>query len=431
METIMKDIPKFILIRQKNEAAPAIADKAAAARSALAALGLADDRFAGKTVGITGGSRGIDGKDIVLREVCGFVGEKGGTPVVFAAMGSHGGGTAEGQREVLASLNITEETVGAEIRTSGESKYYGDTESGFPVYGNVLADTFDELIVVNRIKMHTDFEGDTESGLLKMLAIGVGNPMGCDNVHNLALQHGYAPVLQAVGGFLLKRLSVAFGLAVTENWRHEMDSIEAVLPDDILAAEKRILARVKAGSVKLPVKKADALIIDMIGKDISGTGMDTKVVGRIRVFGQPEPEYPKIGRIAVLGLTEGSHGNAIGIGLADYTTKSVFDEIDIPATSLNAVSSNCPEQGCLPCIVATDYEAVKAAVGTTGLEDPTRAKAIFIQDTNHLEYLAVSEALYEIIKEAPEIEAVSEPFELKFDENGVLMNRWSGGMLEI
>ena len=427
----MNSIPKFILIKQNNEAAPAVPDKAAAARNALEALGLTEDRFSGKTVGITGGSRGIDGIEIVLREVCSFVKEKGGTPVVFAAMGSHGGGTAEGQREVLASLSITEETVGAEIKTCGDSKYYGETGSGYPVYGNILADTFDELVVVNRIKMHTDFEGDTESGLLKMLAIGVGNPMGCDNVHNLALQHGYAPVLQDVGGFLLKRLNVAFGLAVTENWQHKMDSIEAIMPEDVLEAEKRILARVKAGSVKLPVKAADALIIDMIGKDISGTGMDTKVVGRIRVFGQPEPEYPKIGRIAVLGLTEGSHGNAIGIGLADYTTKAVFDSIDIPATSLNAVSSNCPEQGCLPCIVADDYEAVRAAVGTTGLEDPTRAKAVFIQDTNHLEYIAVSEALYEDLKENPEIEAVSDFFELEFGEGGILKNRWSGGTLAI
>lgn len=426
----MREIPEFYLVRQKYSSSQAIEDVSSVCRKVLEEADVSKEAFAGKTIGITAGSRGIDGIDLVLKETAAFVKRQGGRPLLFAAMGSHGGGTAEGQREVLSSLNITEETMGAEIRTCPDSFQTGTTTSGFPAFANVLTRDFDGLIVVNRIKMHTDFEGRTESGLLKMLAIGVGNPAGAKNVHNLALRCGYEKVIQETGQELVRDCHVILGLALTENWRHQLDRIVAVQPADFLEKEAELLAAVKAQAIHLPAEKMDALLIGNIGKDISGTGMDTKVIGRIGVLGQPEPKSPRVGRITVLGLTEGSHGNAIGIGLADYTTQAVFDRIDIQATSLNAVTSMCASQGRLPCILPTDREAILAAIETVGLENPLKAKAMYIQDTNTLEKVAVSEALYQDLKDNPHLETIGGPFQLEFDASGKLLTVWKGGKLE-
>lgn len=425
----MGDIPKFIVIRQKNTPLEPIKDVSAEIKNKLNSFG--KESFEGMTVGITAGSRGIDCIDIILRETASYVKRMGGRPVIIAAMGSHGGGTAEGQREVLSSLNITEETVGTEIRTCAKSKYLGETESGFPVYGNVLADEFDKIIIVNRVKPHTDFEAETESGLLKVMAIGIGNPTGCKNVHTLAFVHGYAKVIQETGLFMLKRLNVAFGIALTENWQHKLNRIEVMAPQNIYETEKALLREVKEHMVKLPAKEADVLIIQNVGKDISGTCMDTKVIGRIGVLGQAEPEYPKIKRIAIMRLTEGSHGNAIGIGLADVAPMELFKSVDMPATALNSISSMCLEQGRMPCIAADDLSAISAAVETVGLEDTKNAQIMYIQDTNSLEYIAVSEPLYEELKNSENIERVSEPFALAFDDGNRLMNRWEDHRLRI
>ncbi len=425
----MNGIPKFVVIRQKNTPLPPIGDISAEIKNKLESFGYKD--LEGMTVGITAGSRGIDGIEIILRETAAYVRSRGGKPIIFGAMGSHGGGTAEGQREVLTSLNITEETVGAEIRTCAVSKYLGETESGFPVYGNLIAEEFDKIILVNRIKPHTDFDAETESGLLKLMAIGIGNPTGCKNVHTLAFVHGYAKVIQETGLFMMNKLNIAFGIALTENWQHRLNKIEPVMPENILETEKRLLKEVKENAVKLPAKEADALIIQNVGKDISGTCMDTKVIGRIGVLGQAEPEYPKIKRIAIMRLTEGSHGNAIGIGLADVAPMELFKSVDLPATALNSISSMCPEQGRMPCIASDDLTAITAAIETVGLENTKSAKIMYIQDTNSLEYIAVSEPLYEQLKDNKNIERISEPFKLAFDENKRLVNQWIDHKLKI
>lgn len=419
-----KELPSFVMVRQTFESSEPVQDVHATLRERLDSFDYDYADFAGKTVGITAGSRGITHIDEMIHDLADFVKEKGGTPVIFAAMGSHGGGTAEGQREMLRSLGISEETMGCEVRTSAECQQYGYTASGFPVYGNVLASQFDRIILINRIKMHTDFEADTESGLLKIMSIGIGNPKGCMNVHRLALVHGYGKAIQETALRFLDCLPVAFGVALTENWKHELDRIEVVKPENILERERELLKAVKAQMVRLPVSEADALLIGWIGKDISGTGMDTKVVGRIGVIGQAEPETPKIKRVTVLDITEASHGNAIGIGLADLSTEAVLRKIDVPATALNGISSMSPEQSSLPCFATDDLDAIKASVETVGLEDTTDAKVLYIKDTNSLEYIAVSLPLYEDIKDLPQIEAVSEPFELSFDEEGNLLNKW-------
>jgi len=358
--------------------------------------------------------------------------EAGGEPEIFAAMGCHGEARAEGQREMLSSLGIDEESVGAPVRTCAQSTQYGETETGIPVYGNTLPLEYQSIVLVNRIKMHTDFEDFTESGLLKLLAIGVGNPDGCKNVHSYALRYGYGNVIRATAAVMLKKLPVAVGFMLTENWKHELDHIEAVFPEHFVERETALLKAVKDQSIKLPVESADALLIGEIGKDISGTGMDTKVVGRIGIIGQKEPETPAIKRIVVLDISEASHGNAIGIGLADLSTAQVHDKINFRATAINACSSMSPEQGRLPCFLDNDLDAVHAAVETFGLKDPSQAHVLYIQDTNSLEYLAVSEALYrDVLSKNPHIEKISDPFDLEFDNNGKLLNRWDHKVLHI
>jgi len=419
-----KGIPEFVLIKQTGDSSEAIKDVSARLEHELNSFNYDYSSFKGQTVGITGGSRGISHIDTLIKDLVDLVKKHGGTPVVFAAMGSHGGGTADGQRAMLKSLGISEETLGCEVRTSGESKYYGETKSGFPVYGNVLAEEFDKIILINRIKMHTDFEADTESGLLKIMSIGIGNPQGCNNVHRLALVHGYAKAIQETAFRFLEVLPVAFGVALTENWKHELDHIEVVAPENILEAERRLLKAVKAQMVRLPADEVDSLLVGEIGKDVSGTGMDTKVIGRIGVIGQAEPEKPKIKRVTVLGITEGSHGNAIGIGLADLSTEKVLSEIDIHATAMNGIFSMSPEQSSLPCFAANDLEAIKASIETIGLEDTRDAKMMYIKNTNALEVIAVSLPMYEELKTNPRIEVISKPFSLKFDEQGNLLNHW-------
>lgn len=417
-------LPQFVLIQQTNQAAPRIEDPYGQTGWALETLNLSPEKIRGKRIGITAGSRGIDRIPELIRAVVDFVKAHGGEPVVFAAMGSHGGGTDQGQREMLTSLGITQEAVGAPVECCHDCASLGETASGFTVYYNRLVESYDGIIVLNRVKTHTDFSAETESGLLKMFAIGIGNPQGCRNVHALALSHGYGPVIREVAQAMMDRFPVLCGVMVTENWRGQLDSIQAVLPENFYGAEVERLAYVKEHQVKLPVKACDVLIVGEIGKNISGAGMDTKVIGRIMVKGQPEPAYPNIGRIIVRSVTEASHGNAIGIGLADFTTRKVLEGIDFHAMSLNAISSASPEQGRVPCVTETEEEALIAALTTLGFEPEefSRAKMIYIKNTGAMERIAVSQALYEELRGNPNITMCSPAEPLRFSPDGEILN---------
>lgn len=415
-------IPNFVLLRQTNPAPPAIEHAGQAVEESIRALNLDPKMFAGKRIGITVGSRGIDRIPELARAVVKAVKDAGGKPEIFAAMGSHGGGTKEGQREMLRSLGVTEETVGAPVLCCAETECYGRSELGYDIYGNTLAKEFDGIVLLNRVKTHTDFSDETESGLLKMMAIGIGNPTGCAHVHNRALVYGYGKVIRDAAKLLMSKLPILLGIMVTENWQGKLDHVEAVLPENFYEREKALLAAYKEHQVKLPVKKLDVLLVEEIGKNISGAGMDTKVIGRVRIKNQPEPPYPDIGRIVVLSVTEHSHGNAIGIGLADLTTQRVLDKIDLQATSLNAVSSMSVEQGSLPCIVKDDKMAVLASLSTLGKseEEYQDATMAYIVNTGKLVVMAVSEALYRQIQDSPYIEKLAGPFPLEFNEAGEL-----------
>lgn len=282
-------LTKFVMIKQ-NYPAEKINDTEEAVRDAINVYKTKLSMLKDKKVGIAVGSRGINKIDQVVRAIVRIVKENGGSPVIFNAMGSHGGGTPEGQREVLESIGITESNVEAPIKTCAESTFLGITENDIDVYCNKLALKFDYVILVNRIKPHTDFEDVTESGLFKLMAIGLGNPEGASIIHSNALRMGYGPAIREAGSLMLKKLPVFLALAVTENWKHELNYVEATLPENLLEFEKRILAKVKKELVHLPSDDIDSLIIRDAGKNISGTCVDTKVVGRIMIAGQKEPE---------------------------------------------------------------------------------------------------------------------------------------------
>jgi len=422
----MTKFPRFIKIRQVKPAEH-IEDIEAAVRAAVKKLvdaGKLDlHRFAGKTTGIAVGSRGIANLPVIVRTMVKIVKEAGGTPVIFAAMGSHGDGMAEGQREVLASLGITEEAIGAGIRTCADSVEYGVGENGTVIYGNPLALEFDEIILFNRIKEHTDFEDITESGIYKLMAIGIGNPAGARIIHTGAICHGrgYGPCIREAGNVMLKKLPVAFALAVTENWKHQTDYVEAIDPKELLEAESRILAASKKAAGRLPVEELDSLIVQECGKQYSGTTIDTKVVGRIMIQGQKEPESPRIRTIAVLDVTEETHGNTMGLGIADVITRRLFDKINIHATGLTGFTSSCVLQAKIPCVVPDDRTAMDVAFTVAGREPMEETDAIYIHDTTALEYMYVSEHLWNQIRDREDIETLGTLQELSFDEEGALI----------
>lgn len=378
--------------------------------------------MSGKTIGITAGSRGINAIPEIISSLVEFVKSVGGKPVLIPSMGTHGGATPEGQYNVLKSLGIREDSTGAPISFCVDTREIGKTVNGIPVYCNVEAAKVDGLIVVNRVKQHTDFSGTIESGICKMLAIGLGSFKGALTTHSHALLNGYEGTIKDIAGVMIEKLPIMFAVGIIENWKGKTSHIKVMLPGEIIAKEPIMLKKAKESAIKLPFEEINVLIIKEIGKNISGTGMDTKVVGRIYVKGQREPDGPSIDRIVVLDLTPESHGNAIGIGLADITTRRLYKQVNIRDTALNSISSMCPEQGRLPCILESDKEAIESAFLTLGAVEPQKARIVFIKNTLELETFYVSEVMLGDIQEDKNVEIIGDPQEMCFDREGNLIN---------
>lgn len=372
----------------------------------------------GARIALTAGSRGIAHIDQILRYLVQAVKQNGGHPFLIPSMGSHGGGTAEGQVEVLKSLGVTEESTGAPIVSSMDVVEIGTSCFGFPVMVAKAAAEADGVIVVNRIKPHTEFEGPIESGLMKMMAIGMGKHRGCFEVHKQAVQYGYRDVIPEIGGVILSKLPVLFGLGIVENLYDETAVIRAVLPSRFVEEERELLSLAKKLMARLPFEKMDVLIVDQMGKNISGTGIDTNVIGRIMFIGEREPEKPKITRIVVLDLTDASHGNAVGIGLADYTTQRLVKKMDLSAIATNAITAMTPEKGRIPIALPTDQAAVEAALSTIGSIPPQEARIVHIKSTLELAELEVSKAFLPEMKGRADLEVRKPLGPLGFDETG-------------
>ncbi|MCS7120902.1 MAG: lactate racemase domain-containing protein [Nitrososphaerota archaeon] len=414
--------PRMIEVKQKFQLIR-LEDYAEKIRMELRGANLKERIRPGARIAITAGSRGIAHYSEILRIVVEEVRKVGGEPFLVPAMGSHGGATAEGQVALLRDLGITAESVGAPIVSSMDVEVIGKVGGGVPVYIDRNALKADGIIVVARVKPHTDFKGRIESGLMKMLAIGLGKQKGAETIHRF-YREGYHKILPEAAKLVLRKAPVILGLAILENSCHEIAKIKAVEPEMFETEEERLLEEAKALMGRLPFKEIDVLIVDEIGKDVSGMGMDTNVTGRFWLPGESDPNAPMIRRIVVLGLTEKTHGNALGIGLADFTTETVFKKIDFQTTYINALTSGHPEVAKIPIFLPTERDAIAAALHTCGPVDPKEAKVVRVRNTMELERLWISESLLKIVESEPtlrdRIEVIGNLKEMHFDEFGML-----------
>ncbi len=375
----------------------------------------------GARIAITAGSRGIGDLPAVLRAVAGAVREAGGRPLVVPCMGSHGGATAAGQRAVLEDLGVTAESVGAGVVASMDVVAVAESAFGGPVWAARDLVEADGVIVVNRVKPHTDFHGEVESGLVKMLVIGAGKHAGALSAHGHTVRHGFPAVLRDHGERLLAGLPVLCGVALVEDQHERTALLEVLRPGEFFAREPQLLERARELLPRLPFDELDVLVVDELGKDVSGAGMDTNVIGRVSFWGGGDrPVRPRITRIIVRGLTRATHGNACGIGMADFTTARCADEIDRAATDVNCITSNCPEDARIPIACVSDREAIAAAMQTSGVRDPKDVRLAWVRDTSHLERIAVSEVLLDEVRAGETLRPAGPLFPLPYDENGDL-----------
>ena len=414
--------PRMVEIRQRFQA-QRTEDYVSAIREEFRKKGLPDKVKPGMRIAITAGSRGIAHYPEILATVVEEVKKAGGKPFLVPAMGSHGGATPEGQAEVLRGLNITSETVGAPIYSSMEVDEIGRLDNGDPVYVDRIALKADGIIIVARVKPHTDFKGKIESGLMKMMAIGLGKQKGAETIHWYQSE-GYYRLIPLTAKMIMKKTPILLGLAVVENAYHEITIVKALESDEIEEEEMKLLEKAKELLARLPFKEIDVLIVEEIGKNISGEGMDTNVTGRFWLPGESDPRAPKIKRIVVLDLSEETHGNAIGIGLADLTTKRAVSKINYDATFVNCLTAGSPETGRIPVFLPNDRDSIATALRTCGPIDPRKAKVVRIKNTLELERFWISEALAEMVKTdkglSEKIEFLSEPREMQFDVLGTL-----------
>ncbi len=412
--------PRFVRLRQ-NFPRPRVENIPAAVRAALEPLHLGNKIKTGQTVALTAGSRGIANIPVVLKAVAQHLRDLGARPFLVPTMGSHGGGTAEGQRNVLESYGITEEFVGVPIRASMEVVSLGNTPEGWPVYLDKHASTADHIGVVGRVKPHTSYHGPVESGLLKMMMIGLGKHVGAAMYHRILLEQPYDPVVRAVGRHMRAKAPIAFGLGIVENGFDETALIEGVLPGDFEPVEEKLLVKAKEWLAQLPFHAADLLIIDEIGKEISGSGMDTNVVGRKRAFkSQPPANQPEMRFIFIRGLSPHTHGNAAGLGFADFTTSRLVKNMNYRATVINCVTSGYPEGANLPVHYDSDREVLDAALSINGTRAPEQARIIHIRNTLNLHEVEVSEPCLTELPKMTDFTVVKGPYELTFDGEGNL-----------
>ena len=373
----------------------------------------------GASIAIGVGSRGICNLEIVVREVVDFVKSRGAHPFIIPAMGSHGGATAGGQEEVLSGYGITKKKMGSPIRSSMEAVEIPNKGGIHRIYMDKFAYESDGIILINRIKPHTDFHGKYESGLVKMAVIGIGKELGAEAIHYYGV-HGLINLIPYTAEKVFGTGKILGGIGLIENAYDKTMMVQAIPGNEILKEELKLIDIARANMPKLPVDKIDALLIDWMGKDISGVGMDTNIIGRIKIPRQPEPESPKIKSIVVRDLTDESHGNVTGIGLADIITKKLFHKIDFEKTNKNIATSSFLERGKIPFIAENDREALELALRNCGHASPGKERIIRIKDTLHLDELYVSEAILREIKDNPQIEVTGESMPI-FDNNNSLL----------
>jgi hypothetical protein len=409
-------LPKMVKIKQ-HLSGPSVEDIESAISRQLYQAGLQEKIQPGMRIAITAGSRGIANIPRIIRTLVVELKKMGAEPFIVPTMGSHGGATAEGQVEVLKSLHLTEESCGAPILSSMEVVEVGQTSKGMPVYVDKYAWEADGILLAGRIKPHTDFKAPLESGLMKMAAIGLGKHKQALLIHTYGVV-GMQTMMPEVAEVVLQKANVLCGLAILENAFEQTARIEAIPTHEIASRERELLKEAKDLMPKLPVKQIDVLVVDEIGKNFSGTGLDTNIIGRLRIQGMNDPNDPHIKYIIASDLSEESHGNATGIGLADITTERLFKKINFQKTNENVITSNFLHRAMIPIVLENDREALLSALRANWGVDPSEARVIQIANTLFLEEMYVSESIYREIKDFDHIEVLGKLEEIKWDESG-------------
>ncbi len=382
------------------------------------------ESYKGKSICITVGSRGIPELDTMVRTMCDVLKEWGAEPFIIPAMGSHGGGVAEGQLEMIAGYNITEETMGVPIRASMEVVQYGEFQ-GIPLYCDKYAYESDGIVIFNKVKPHTDFRGPHESGLLKMIAIGIAKHKGAAMFHSFGFER-FAELIPPVGKIFLEKCPVAFGVGVVQNAYDDICNIDVCTGDGMVEMDARLLEIAKEKIAKFLFNDIDLLIIDEIGKNISGNGHDPNVTGRN--LGGTFKDILNLDKLFVRGITPEAHHNGCGLSACDVTTRAVLNDVDWDVTWTNGLTTGIMTAGQIPVYANTDEDAVRMCLRSLHNVDLNKARVVHIKNTLAMSTIEVSKALYESIRDLPGISYVSGPVPMRFHEDGSLVEtRWPEG----
>lgn len=381
----------FRVLERISASVPALTHLESEIQQALAGLNLPSEKLQGRRIAVSVGSRGIANLPEIVRTICDWLKAQGAQPFVFPAMGSHGGATAEGQRQILKDYGITPENLGVEVRSSMATVCLGTAPEGFRVYMDRNAWEADGVLVLNRIKPHTDFSGKIESGLLKMMAVGIGKEDGARETHRWGRKYGFEHVIRRMSEVMVASGKILCGLGVIENELHQVAAVRAAQPEQIAAQEEEALKMARLLVPRLPFSRLHLLVVDAIGKNISGTGMDTKVIGR----GVPllPGEAPEIGQVYARDLTPESEGNSVGVGFADVIHERLYQKIDFGKMYLNVLVALNPPAARLPIHLASDREAIDLALGHLGSPGPDEQRIAWIRSTQELNRMAVSTPL--------------------------------------
>jgi hypothetical protein len=398
---------------------PQVADVPGTVRRLIETSRLRERVAAGGTIAVGCGSRGITAIPVVARAAVDTLKSMGYRPFIVAAMGSHGGATKEGQRALLADYGITPEAMGVEVRSDMDAVVLGTNPVGLPIYFDRNAHEADGIVLLNRVKPHTDFHATYESGILKMLVIGLGKQQGASQVHKLGLR-GTTQVLPEVGRFLVKHTKFALGLAIVENADDLPAELVAVDPDTILDVEPTLLARARALMGRLPFDQIDVLVVGELGKNYSGAGMDPNVIGRLMIETQNDFETPVITRLAVLDAAPETHGNLVGIGFADLTTERLVAKLDPLPTQVNILTACCLERGRIPITLPTDRDVFATALETCWRIDPAEARLVVVPNTLELKTLWVAPALHDEATSNPRLKVDTDFRPIPFSSEGWL-----------
>lgn len=410
-------IPRMVRARQSYER-PVLANPEEEFRTRLRGSGVLAAIRKGMTIAVAVGSRGISNQPLVVRALVAELKGAGAQPFLVPAMGSHGGATAEGQKAMLEGLGFGEEYVGAPIRATMETVELGSAGPDLPACIDRIAHSADGIVLVNRIKPHVAFRGPYESGLAKMIAIGLGKQRGAEICHELGFGK-MAEHIPAIARTMLAQTKILFAVGLLENAYHETARIEVIPAAEILEREPALQEEAKRLSPRLAFDRLDVLVMDEIGKDISGTGFDTNVAGRYHtpyISGGPQ-----ITRLVVLDLTDKSHGNGNGLGIVDFTTRRVLEKFRFDQTYPNSLTSTVPASVKIPMVLESDRHAFQAAIRTTNLVRKDEVRLVRIKNTNDMDEIEISENLVEEARGNPSLEVISDAFTLAFDAKGNLL----------